>query len=165
MELTNRLDVLDLMFQAGCREIYFGLETGSKRMMHECKGIDLDAAMNVLNHAASLSSGKGDRLQTVAGFIIGHPEDTEETVEETIQLALELRRLRIDTMLSIMQPYPGSLLHKTPERYGIKIENADYSEYLYPKANLSTQYLTRERIRTLYASGLLRIMETYERDG
>ena len=164
MELANRLDVLNLMFQAGCREIYFGIETGSKQMMHDTKGIDLDTALAVLNHAASLNSGAGDRLQTVVGFIIGHPDDTEESVEETIKLALQLRQLHIDTMLSIMQPYPGSLLYRTPERYGIKIENADYSEYLYPKANMSTQYLSRERIRALYASGLLRIMETYKRD-
>jgi len=169
MELADRLDILDLMFEAGCREIYFGLETGSKRMMRECKGIELDRAMTVLTHAASLRSTNGrsdmERLQTVVGFIIGHPKDNEETIEETIQLALKLRRLDIDTMISIMQPYPGSLLHRFPKRYGVKIENTEYSEYLYPKANLSTRYLNRDRIRSLYASGLLRIMETYKEKG
>lgn len=165
MELVDRLDVLDLMFEAGCREIYFGLETGSRRLMYEYKGIKLEQAMTVLAHAASLMSKQKfiemERLQTVVGFIIGHPEDNEETVEETIQLALELRQLGIDTMLSIMQPYPGSIIHKFPDRYGVKIENINYAEYLYPKANISTKYLTRDKIRNLYASGLLRIMKTY----
>lgn len=162
-----RLDVLDLMFESGCREIYFGLETGSPRMMRDLKGIDLDSALTVLAHSASLHN-KGEnshlnRLQTVVGFIIGHPEDDEQSIEETIQFALKLRKMGIDTMLSIMQPYPGSLIHSSPERFSVKIENSDYSQYLYPKANISTSYLSRERIRSLYASGLLRVMETYKR--
>ena len=164
MELAERIDVLDLMFEAGCREVYFGLETGSRRLMRKFKGIDLGVALTVLSHSASIhnnSESKLNRLQTVVGFIIGHPEDDEESIEETIQFALRLRKLGIDTMLSIMQPYPGSLIHSQPELFGVKIENSDYSQYLYPKANISTSHLSRERIRSLYASGLLRVMKTY----
>lgn len=167
MELAEKLDVLDLMFASGCREIYFGLETGSRRLLRECKGIELDAAMTVLTHAASLQNGRAgskfNRLQTVVGFIVGHPEDDEQSIEETVQLALKLRRLGIDTMLSILQPYPGSMIHRSPGKYGVTIESNEYAQYLYPKANISTRHLKRDRIRELYASGLLRIMQTYNK--
>lgn len=165
MGLANHCNVLDLMFAAGCREIYFGLETGSRRLLRTSKGIDLESAMTVLMHSRSLQHGNGverlDRLQTVVGFIIGHPEDDEQSVEETIQCALRLRSYGIDTMLSILQPYPGSMIYSNPEQYGVTIESSDYSQYLYPKANISTRYLSRDKIRHLYAAGLFRIMNTY----
>ena len=138
MELAGRLDVLDLMFEAGCREVYFGLETGSRRLMQQYKGLNPERALVVLTHAASrVSNGNGhpaSRLQTVAGFILGHPEDDEQSIEETVQFALTLRSMGVDTMMSIMQPYPGSLLHRTPARYGVTIENTSFEDYLYPKA-------------------------------
>lgn len=165
MELSDRFDVLTCMFEAGCREIYFGLESGSSRILDNYKGIDIERAITVIEHSASLHNGISqspfNRLQTVVGFIIGHPEDDEQSIEETIQLALRLRRMRVDTMLSILQPYPGSAIFRHPDQYGVTIENNNYENYLYPKANISTKYLSRERINSLYASGLLRIMRTY----
>jgi len=165
MELVDRTNLLSRMYEAGCREVYFGLESGSRRILNQYKSIDLDRAMAVLTHAASFGKGNGiageDALQTVVGFMVGHPEDDEDSIEETIQFALTLRPLGIDTMISIMQPYPGSLIHQDPGRYGLNIEKTDYAEYLYPKANMATRKLSRKHISRLYAKGLLRIMQTY----
>lgn len=165
MELADRPDLLARMHSAGCRQIYFGMESGARRVLSQYKSLDLDRAIAVFERAASLahnnSSAGSDALQTVVGFMVGHPDDDEQSIEETIALALQLRRLGLDTVLSIMQPYPGSLIHAHPERYGVLIENDDYADYLYPKANMSTRCLSRAAISSLYARGLLRIMSTY----
>ena len=170
MELGDRVEVLDRLFAAGCREIYFGMESGNRELLQRLKRIDLDQAMEVLGHAASLErtskNGDAERLQTVVGFIVGHPEDDQSTIQDTFEVALGLRKMGIDTMVSIMQPYPGSLVHANPQHYGVVIENQDFSQYLYPKANISTRNLSRDAIRRLYASGLLRIIQTYhQQDG
>lgn len=164
-QFNVRPDLLDAMFRAGCREIYFGLESGSRRILSSYKAIDLDAAVDTLRYAASYAAGQGDgaltRLRVVVGFIIGHPEDDEQSVEETIAFALALRRIGIDTMLSILQPYPGSAIANNPDRYGVTVIGNDYAAYLYPRANIATRYLSRETIRGLYAKGLWQIMQTY----
>jgi radical SAM superfamily enzyme YgiQ (UPF0313 family) len=164
-ELTSRLDILDRMFTAGCREIYFGIESGNLRLFRKFKGMDLDEALRVVRHAACLrctsKNGNPDRLRTVCGFIIGHPDDDQMTITDTFNCAIDLRSLGIDAMVSILQPYPGSAVHANPARYGITIENHDFSQYLYPKANISTRNLSRESIQRLYSAGLLQLVKTY----
>lgn len=167
MEFASNLSTLDLMYKSGCREIYFGLESGCKRILNDYKGIDLDIALSILDYSVNIHKKHNNktalnRLQVVVGFIIGHPEDDEQSIEETIQLATQLRSKGIDTMLSILQPYPGSLIHNYPDRYKVTIKNKNYKDYLYPKSNISTKFLSRNKIRDLYASGLFRIMKTYK---
>ena len=163
MEFASDLGTLDLMYESGCREIYFGLESGSERILKNYKGIDLDTAIYILEYAVNIPKKvkTRNRLQIVVGFIIGHPEDDEQSIEDTIQTAIKLRTLGIDTMLSILQPYPGSMIHKCSGNYGITIENSNLNDYLYPQSNISTKLLSRKKIKELYASGLYRIIKTY----
>lgn len=165
MEFRDNLNLLDLMYESGCREIYFGLESGSNRILKDYKGIESNEAISILDYCLKfnkdLKISSFNNLQIVVGFIIGHPEDDEKSIEETIQLALKLRVKGIDTMLSILQPYPGSLIYNNPKKYGVKIENLNFADYLYPKSNISNKYLSKDRIRELYSSGLYRIMKTY----
>ena len=162
MELQNNINLLDVMFESGCREIYFGVESGSKRILKKYKGIDLDVAFSIIEYCSQIFEDKLTRLQIVVGFIIGHPEDDEQSIEDTIKVAVKLRSLGVDTMLSILQPYPGSLIFNNPGHFNIKIENYNFRDYLYPKSNISTWYLTRHQIKNLYASALFRIMKTYQ---
>ena len=64
-------------------------------------------------------------------------------------------------MISILQPYPGSPIYMRPDKFGVKILNSDYSNYLYPRANINTQKLNSDELTKLYSEGLLRIINTY----
>jgi len=86
----TRVDLVDeellaLMASAGCMRLYVGIESGNDDILNSYqKGFTVEQVI------------KGVRLIREAGirvfgfFIIGAPEDTDETIRETIQLAKSL---------------------------------------------------------------------------
>jgi len=97
--------LLRAMRRAGCVQIDFGVESGSKevlRSMH--KGIE---PMQV-EEAFSLTRRLG--LRTGASFILGSPGESEQDIEATAALA---DRIRPDwTVFFYSTPYPGTDLWK-----------------------------------------------------
>lgn len=87
---TDRVDeeLLGLMASSGCRDIFFGLETGSKRiqkLIH--KNLDLDDAFRKVLFARDLG------IAVTASLIIGFPQETECDLAATTNLVLKLRAL------------------------------------------------------------------------
>jgi radical SAM superfamily enzyme YgiQ (UPF0313 family) len=61
-------ELLTLMMQAGCRDIYFGIESGSQRMQKLIrKNLDLDDAIAKLRLATDLG------MRVTVSLIIGFP--------------------------------------------------------------------------------------------
>jgi radical SAM superfamily enzyme YgiQ (UPF0313 family) len=79
-------DLLAAMAQAGCRRILFGVESGDQRIL-DATGKNQDLAQVRETFVACRKHG----IETIASFIIGLPGETPETVQRTIDLALELR--------------------------------------------------------------------------
>lgn len=85
---TNCLDedLLHLMAEAGCDNIFLGIESGSERMQKIIgKNLDLSRVLEIVNCIAD----KG--IDYTASFIIGFPSEKLEDVEQTINLAMALR--------------------------------------------------------------------------
>ena len=57
---------------------------------------------------------KAAGIQSFASFIIGYPGDTEETIQDTIQFAIELDL--DDAQFSILVPFPGTELFEKAKR-------------------------------------------------
>ena len=76
------------MKAAGCKRVGFGVENGDENMLRNVirKGQTLDQVREAFANA------KAAGLQTMGFFIFGMPGDNEETMEKTIQLALESTR-------------------------------------------------------------------------
>lgn len=78
-------DILKLMKQAGCELLMMGVESGDQGMLDRYhKGTTLE----IIRRAFALCKKHG--IRTVATFIIGLPGETGDTVQKTIDLALEL---------------------------------------------------------------------------
>ena len=81
---TLDIELLKLMKQAGFYRLCFGLETGSQDMQIKIKKyINLFQAKSVIRAANRLG------YWTSATFIIGHPEETNRTVKETMDFAVD----------------------------------------------------------------------------
>lgn len=86
----SRIDSVDfslltLMKKAGCRRMYFGIESGCQRILDTVnKGISLEQ----IEKTIALCHVIG--IQTLGFFLIGAPGDTYETVQETIRFAKKL---------------------------------------------------------------------------
>jgi radical SAM superfamily enzyme YgiQ (UPF0313 family) len=107
---TDRVDreLLVLMRDAGCRGIFFGIETGSQRMQGVVdKGLDLVHARETLELCSSLG------IQNTASFIAGYPEETLEDLRDTVRFLTRVSRLpSVETQIHIMSPLPRTPLTK-----------------------------------------------------
>ena len=101
-------DLLELMWEAGCRDIYFGIESGSARMQAICrKRLDLDLVEPTLDITSRLG------IRTVTSFITGYPEEEKEDQDSTLNLAARLlcRPDRLnESQLHLLAPEPGTQL-------------------------------------------------------
>ncbi len=89
---------------AGCDQIFFGVESGSPRILRFIKkGITLDQAYK------SIKICRDVKIQSTTSFVIGFPT---ETLEDVIQTKNFINHLKPDNLLlKIFVPYPGSFLY------------------------------------------------------
>jgi len=98
-------ELLDLMVDAGCRGIYFGIETGSPRMQKIVnKNLKLNEVFPVIDLCANLG------LSVTASFITGFPEEKVEDVEDTLRMMLQLTPKVQNLQLHLYSPTPGTPL-------------------------------------------------------
>ncbi len=117
--------LLDKMYQAGCREIHYGIESGNEEVLKKtAKHIDLSRVRN----AVTWTEKAGIRAKGY--FILGLPGDTEETIEETIEFAAGLDLT--EAMFSIATPFPGTQLwNELLQRHPDMVYNADFTKSYY----------------------------------
>jgi anaerobic magnesium-protoporphyrin IX monomethyl ester cyclase len=116
----SRVDTLDeerlyYLKRAGCRQIMFGIETGSAKMLALMnKGITIDQ----IKSAVALTKSYG--IKTLGYFMLGFPGETEETMQETVKLIKELKLF--DVSAQSFTPLPGA------EIYSRVVDSAEYLE-------------------------------------
>lgn len=95
------LSLLQKMRKAGCEYILLGVESGNQRildLMH--KGITLDQ----VRRCCRLLRKAG--IQYLNAFMIGNEGDDDQTIEETIRFAIELRA--VQSVFNLLIPFPGT---------------------------------------------------------
>ena len=94
-------EMLNLMAQAGCWYITWGIESANEQILKRThKGYRVEQALQALTWARAAG------IHNWGFFIIGLPGETEETIQETIAYA---KQLPLDIALfHIAAPYPGT---------------------------------------------------------
>jgi len=78
-------ELLKAMYSAGCRRIYWGIESGSQATLDSLKkGIKLEQIVETMR--ASRRAG----LENLGFFLVGVPGETKETVRQTVAFAKKL---------------------------------------------------------------------------
>jgi radical SAM superfamily enzyme YgiQ (UPF0313 family) len=99
---TNQVDE-DLLreFKAlGCNYLFYGLESGSKRILKE---IYKDVRVDHIKKIVDLTNSLG--IMCAAGIMYDFPGETYEEFRETVRL---FQQARILVRFSALQPYPGT---------------------------------------------------------
>ena len=137
-------DLLGVMKDAGCYMIEYGVESGNQRVLNSLKK---DITLEQTIKAFELTRKAG--IETVAYFMIGSPQETSETIQETVEFA---KKLDSDfVQFSIATPYPGT------ELYSLALEDGQvpekWDEYVYAdlksvdNPGFGTKTLSREELR------------------
>lgn len=143
MSRINDIDkeYLQYLKENGCWHISFGIESGDEEILKLIKkNLSLDKVRQVVTWCHELS------IKTKGFFMLGHPSETEETIDKTIRFALSLKLN--DVVATINTPIPGSPQYSQVSLYG-SLDETDWSEYNYWRpvfvANgLSKEYLLQK---------------------
>jgi len=135
-------ELLVKMREAGCIAVWFGVESGSKKVLNSMgKGFSLAQTRRAFKWA------KEAGLMTVAGVILGFPGETKESAWETIRFVKELNPN--DVGFYIATPYPGTPMYEEVKANGsLKITDFDKYDMATPTfdiPNMTMQELTQIR--------------------
>jgi magnesium-protoporphyrin IX monomethyl ester (oxidative) cyclase len=136
-------DVLRAMRRMGGRSIAFGIESGSQQILESIgKGITLAQARRAVFLAKRLG------FTVWLFFMLGFPEDSEETISQTISFARELDPHVVK--FHILKPYPGSAVYEQLLKQGL-ICDFDFTHYgIHTFPVHRTKFLSRERLFELH---------------
>ena len=105
-------EILDMLKEAGCFCIGYGLESASPRVL---KSMRKKITVEQMDRALSMTRERNIGIQ--AGFIFGDTAETMETVKET----LDWWRDRFDYQIQLnpIRTYPGSALYRRALKNGV----------------------------------------------
>jgi radical SAM superfamily enzyme YgiQ (UPF0313 family) len=91
--------LLKEMASAGCKRIYYGIESGDPRIL---KAVKKNINLKQVEKAIKLTQKYG--IKALGFFMIGNPGETRESVEKTVKFAKKLNLDFIQVMRTIPKP-------------------------------------------------------------
>ena len=150
---NTRADTADeemaaMMYKAGCRLVSIGVESGSQEMLnHIGKKITLDEVR------VTVKIFKKYGIKIYNYFVIGLPWETEDTIEDTIDFAIELDSDFISFYTAT--PLPGTKFYAYAKENNLIDSSTSFKNaYFYPAVN--THHLTKEQVFALHKKALKR---------
>jgi radical SAM superfamily enzyme YgiQ (UPF0313 family) len=113
-------ELIELMASAGCRGIFFGIETGSARMQKI-----IDKRLDLVDSAARVRACDKSKIKTAVSLIVGFPEETQDDLRSTVGFFMDsLRYDHADPQLVILAPLAGTPIHRQ-HKENLFLEDAD----------------------------------------
>jgi radical SAM superfamily enzyme YgiQ (UPF0313 family) len=115
-------ELFKLMYEAGCRQVTYGIETGSQKILDI-----IEKQTTVEENTNAIKTALNAGLKVRAQMIVGLPGETQETVEETAEF---IRKVPATSFgLHIFVPLPGCQIWYDPDRYDFPIDKDTLFEY------------------------------------
>lgn len=124
----SRADLLDMevlarMRLCGCKEVFFGFESGSQKMLDL-----MNKKTSVEKNKKAIEMCKAVGMKCCAYMMFGFPGENADTVNETLRFLDETKpdKSRISTFV----PVPNTAVWNHPEKYNVSI-NKNYEDFWY----------------------------------
>lgn len=121
---TLTTEVAKAMKMAGCEHVSIGVESGNPQILNSTgKSLDFKAVK------AAVDAAKSVGLFIQCNYIIGFPNETEETAQQTINFAKAIDAN--SSSFGIMVPYPGTKIYEMARRGegGLRLLTENWSRY------------------------------------
>lgn len=139
---TVRRDALDVFKRAGVNWLALGVEAGNQLVRQEVsKGSFKE--VNIRDVCTSISNAG---INIISNYIFGFPDDTLETMQQTLDLAIEL-----NTEMANMYPcqaLPGSPMYHIAKKNGWQLPNSfeGYAFLSYESEPLPTKHVSSAEV-------------------
>jgi len=138
---TLRPEMLDLLKKAGVHWLAFGIEAASERVLKDArKGYDQSDLCRVIQMTREAG------INVIANFMFGLPEDDLATMQETLDLAMDLNCEFVN--FNCAMAYPGSELYETAVKEGRPLPKSwsGFSQYSADSLPLPTRHISGEEV-------------------
>ncbi len=139
---TVRHEYIELFRKAGINWLALGIEAGNQAVRQEVS----KGSFQEVNIRAVCEKVRAAGMNVISNYIFGFPDDTLATMQETLDLALEL-----NTEMANMYPcqaLPGSPMHRMASQKGWKLPetHSGYAFLSYDSEPLPTNYVTAAEV-------------------
>jgi anaerobic magnesium-protoporphyrin IX monomethyl ester cyclase len=134
-------ELLEKMHNAGCITIWFGVESGSERILDQ-----MHKKIKPEGVRAAFKMAQKAGMMTIASAVIGFPGETEETAWETINFINSLNP--DDIGFYVATPYPGTPMYEQVVKNGW-LRVTDFNKYDTATPTFETPDLSMEKIREI----------------
>ena len=143
-------DLLENLKSSGLKTIYYGVESGSQRILDLMKkGITLK------NVEDAVGAAKDVNLDVLTSFILGYPGETEDDMNKTIDFSTKLDSDYCQ--YTILTPFPGTPIYKDLIEKNL-IDNDEWNKYtvLKPILKYSEIGLSKKMVERKLAKAYLK---------
>ncbi|WP_303862542.1 radical SAM protein [Alkalibaculum bacchi] len=148
----SRVDVMtkelvDKIGNSNCFSIQFGVESGNQEVLDNInKDIQLEHLKKIVKHIGKYKIG------VFLSLMLGHYSDTEETMQQTMDLVEEMVDVNpnVEYGISINTPFPGTYQYEHAEELGIEIMDQNYSHYNLVTPVIRTKNFNEELLHEMY---------------
>lgn len=134
-------EILAKMYEAGCRKVLFGVESGVQKIVDTAKK---KQDLQMVKEKIALTKSMGIDVQ--ASFILGLPGESPATIERTFEYAKSLKTF---FGMHILAPLPGSEISERAEDFGLTIHHRNWERYDANRAVASTKTLSAEELNKI----------------
>lgn len=147
VDRVNR-SLLQNLESAGMNTIYYGVESGSQRILDL-----MEKNITLKNAEDAVKAAKSAGLEVLTSFILGYPGETEEDINKTINFSTKFDPDYCQ--YSILTPFPGTKIYNELLEKDL-IANVDWDEYTVLKPVLKyeemglTNKMVEKKLLTAY---------------
>tara|TARA_Y100001978_G_C23696705_1_gene438019 strand:- start:271 stop:1650 length:1380 start_codon:yes stop_codon:yes gene_type:complete len=137
-----RRETLAALQEVGLTSITVGIETPSEKTLRRYKRAPIkdDRQRDFVRMCRNMG------IRTVAGFMVGFPEDTEQSILDVLRYARQVNPTFAN--FNIVTPYPGTEFFSQVKN---DIEDFDFSHYSVYEPILKYENLTRQKVSELHS--------------
>ena len=131
------------MFNAGCKKIIFGVETGYKEGLEKIKK---HITLEQVENAVKMAQKNG--IEVICSFVFGFPWESKKDINRTFYFA---KRLNTLSTFSNLVPYPGTEVYEMVKREDLFVKNL-HNKYV---PFIKTKHLSRKELMHLWLKSRL----------